>query len=153
MKKNITVYLEPYWDIGKYGIRKVSAVEKEDGLVDKTMRCIESKISEIYPGIKKAEVSVFKYGGIPIVDHSSQSDDIKLRYAKIGFRVDLKFNEFMNVDDVRKTILEIGKNYDITKITELVEFSIAAKVLKVRNTNDDTIEYKDGEAANDYRQE
>jgi len=130
MKKNITVWLEPYWNIRKYGIRNVTAVEKEDGLVDKTMRCIESKIAERYPGIKKVEVSFCKYDPIHIVDHSYQSDDIKLRYSKIGFKVELKFNEFMNADDVRKNILEIGKNYDITKITELVEFFINTKVLE-----------------------
>jgi len=124
MKKNITVWLEPYWNIAKYGKRKVTAIEKKDGLIDKTTRCIESNIVERYPGIKKVEVSTCKYGTVPIVDHSSQSDDINFRYSKIGFKVVLKFNEFMNVDDVRKTVLEIGKNYDITKITKLVEFSI-----------------------------
>jgi hypothetical protein len=124
MKKNITVWLEPYWNIAKYGIRKVTAIEKKDGLVDEMVRSIESNIAEKYPGIKKVEVSTCKYGTIPIVDHFSQSYDIKFRYSKIGFKVVLKFNEFMNVDDVRKTILEIGKNYDITKITKLVEFSI-----------------------------
>jgi len=130
MKKNIMVWLEPYWNIAKYGIRNVSAVETEDGLVDKTARCIESNIAERYPGIKKVEVSVCKYDPIPIVDHSSQSDDVQFRYSKIGFMVDLKFNEFMNADDVRKNVLEIGKNYNITKITELVEFSIATKVFE-----------------------
>jgi len=130
MKKNITVYLEPYWDISKYGLKKVTAVEKEDGLVNKMSQNIESNIAERYPGIKKVKVSACKYDAVPIVDHSAQSDDIKLRYAKIGFQVDLKFNEFMNVDDVKKNILEIGKNYDITKITELVEFTINTKVLE-----------------------
>jgi len=139
MKKNITVYLEPYWDIAKYGIKKITAVEKEDGLVDRMARNIESNIAERYPGIKKVEVTACKYGGIPIVNNSNQYYDIKLRYSKIGFKVVLKFNEFMNADDVKKNVIEIGKNYDITKITELVEFSITTKVLKVRNTNDDTI--------------
>jgi len=127
MKKNITVYLEPYWDIAKYGIKKITAVEKEDGLVDKMTRSIESNIVERYPEIKKVEVTACKYGGIPIVDHSSQSYDIKLRYSKIGFKVVLKFNEFMNADDVRKNVIEIGKNYDITKITKLVELFTVAK--------------------------
>ena len=147
MKKNIKVYLEPYWDIAKYGTKKITAVEKEDGLIDKAARSIESNIVETYPGIKEVKVSACKYDPIFIDDHSNESYDIKLRYSKIGFIVVLKFNEFMNADDVRKNVLEIGKSYDITKITELVEFSIVAKVLK------DTIEYKDGEAANDYRQE
>jgi len=135
MKKNIRVWLEPYWNIAKYGIRTVSAVEIEDGLVDKTARRIESNIAERYPGIKKVEVGVYKYDPIPIVDHSSQSDDVQFRYSKIGFKVDLKFNEFMNADDVRKNVLEIGKNYDITKITELVEFSINTKVLERDKVN------------------
>ena len=128
MKENITVWLEPYWNIGKYGIRTVSAVETEDGLVDKMARRIEANIIERYPGIKKVEVGVYKYD--PIVDHSSQSDDVQFRYSKIGFKVDLKFNEFMNADDVKKNVLEIGKDYDITKITELVEFSVHTKVLE-----------------------
>ena len=130
MKKNITVYLEPYWDISKYGLKKVTAVEKEDGLVNKMSQSIESNIAERYPGIKKVKVSACKYDAVPIFDYSAQSDDIKVRYAKIGFQVDLKFNEFMNVDDVKKNILEIGKNYDITKITELVEFTINTKVME-----------------------
>jgi len=130
MKENISVWLEPYWNIAKYGIRNVSAVETEDGLVDKTARRIESNIAERYPGIKKVEVGVYKYDPISIVDHSSQSHGVQFRYSKIGFKVDLKFNEFMNADDVRKNVLEIGKNYDITKITELVEFSISTKVLE-----------------------
>jgi len=129
MKKNITVYLEPYWDIAKYGIKKITAVEKEDGLVDK-MKCdIESDIAKRYSGIKKVEVTASKYDPIPIID-PSQPYNIKLRYSKIGFVVNLKFNEFMNVDDVRENIIEIGKNYDIRKITELVEFSINTKVLE-----------------------
>jgi len=45
MEKNITVRLEPYWDI-----------EKEDGLVDELKR----RIAERYPGIKKVKVSVYK---------------------------------------------------------------------------------------------
>jgi len=130
MKENISVWLEPHWNIAKYGIRNVSILEIEDGLVDKTARRIESNISERYPGIKKVEVSVCQYDPIPIVDHSNQSHGVQFRYSKIGFKVDLKFNEFMNADDVRKNVLEIGKNYDITKITELVEFSIATKVLE-----------------------
>jgi len=134
MKKNITVYLEPYWDIAKYGVKKITAVEKEDGLVDKMKRDIESDIVKRYSGIKKVEVTASKYGGIPIVD-PSQPYNIKLRYSKIGFVVNLKFNEFMNVDDVRKNVLEIGKNYDITKITELVEFSIHTKVLERDKVN------------------
>jgi len=129
MRKNITVYLEPYWDIAKYGIKKITAVEKEDGLVDKMKRDIESDIVKRYSGIKKVEVTASKYGGIPIVD-PSQPYNIKLRYSKIGFVVNLKFNEFMNVDDVKENIIEIGKNYDIRKITELVEFSINTKVLE-----------------------
>jgi len=134
MRKNITVYLEPYWDIAKYGIKKITAVEKEDGLVDKMKRDIESDIAKRYSGIKKVEVTASKYGGIPIID-PSQPYNIKLRYSKIGFVVNLKFNEFMNVDDVRKNVLEIGKNYDITKITELVEFSIHTKVLERDKVN------------------
>jgi len=129
MRKNITVYLEPYWDIAKYGIKKITAVEKEDGLVDKMKRDIESDIAKRYSGIKKVEVTASKYDPIPIVD-PSQPYNIKLRYSKIGFVVNLKFNEFMNVDDVKENIIEIGKNYDIRKITELVEFSINTKVLE-----------------------
>jgi len=129
MRKNITVYLEPYWDIAKYGIKKITAVEKEDGLVDKMKRDIESDIAKRYSRIKKVEVTASKYGGISIVD-PSQPYNIKLRYSKIGFVVNLKFNEFMNVDDVKENIIEIGKNYDIRKITELVEFSINTKVLE-----------------------
>jgi len=135
MKKNITVYLEPYWNIEKYALRKVTAVEKEDGLVDKMARNIESNIAERYPGIKKVEVTACKYGGTPIVDYSSQPYNIKLRYSKIGFKVDMKFNVFTDADDVRKNVLEIGKNYDITKITELVEFSIHTKVLERDKVN------------------
>jgi hypothetical protein len=127
MKKNVTVLLEPYWNISKYGIRNVTAVEIEDGVVNKMERDIELDIASKYPGIKKVKVSFCKYNPIHIVDPSSQSDNVKLRYSKIGFRVDLKFNKFMNADDVKKNVLETGKNYDITKITKLVEFIIDIK--------------------------
>jgi len=94
MEKNITVRLEPYWDI-----------EKEDGLVDELKR----RIAERYPVIKKVKVSVYEYDPIPIDDRPRQSDDVQFRHSKIGFKVDMEFSEFMNVNDVRKNVLKIGK--------------------------------------------
>jgi len=105
MEKNITVRLEPYWNIEKYGIRNVNAVEKEDELADK----LKQRIAERYPGIKKVKVSVYKYEPIPIDDRPRQSDDVQFRHSNFGFRVDLEFSEFMNVNDVRKNVLKIGK--------------------------------------------
>ena len=116
LKKVFNIFLDPHWDITKYGEKHIIfKVKKEEKPLVDMERDIYKTVKELYPNYKKLCVKHCLWN--PWYNEFSHN----FMYTKFGWKVEITLNTLMDFEEVTRNIKEACKKYDIRKLTDLYE--------------------------------